>query len=831
MKLARSARRTAKRRAFLTKMRAKKRKGSAQLKKRAFSTVRRMLRKRLFKGNWSKLSYGQRKRYDEVINKRKKFMSSIVKQIMPKVIKGESERLKKVQSGKQIKESFILEEPQTIGDKRVAARRRKQAQRSREKEIRQSDPSQMAMVVRDKNNRIIIVDKDSYEPQNHIPVVKPQDMNYSVALKVSQDPSFKPTITAQRILGDQLKSGPPSETPETSQPSGGGAPSVSQQQQSMGVPTGIPLRDTTVINSSIAKWLPGVALNVLRGMSVDQQIKAKLITPEQAQQFMFSENMQEFGQEIAQKLAEAFYKLTGRNINEYQMNFVGEEPMEMSELWVQNQANTNNPKTDIVFTHLCVSESTKDKRCAESVCACEQFGVSPEEQTIKINVKFGNVSFLNGKANGDVRSIISYMQQKIAELLSGSTRIVIDQENYINESDKKSLEIIGKHLEEYSQYMSEKYKDMDIRISMNAVNLTSKNKMKECNDNYLQQIIESRMETARKLRDIFSTSRIAQKLFLHEVLTGAQKYNNSIASATHLLAIDPDSLEIKLNKIDEALIDQILDSEKFVLDVNFKSIVCNSLTEMKSWKKTVSEYIDLGKEVPEQIDPTKFCGRQMVQPDQIEQVKEDRFKFSILSALFEQEVKPDTLEIEQVDPQDRFENNYLKNILTVMNEMLKNKKSPIEKYQVLLTILNSVPNGIFTSPIDLFDAIEDRDGIKVTPITINGRQRFINVMNIPIFNVDNPKTLDNVNEHYSFAKKFLSERKSRNYRREYDTFQGTEQQKKNRAKRNRNRRRALRNGTVRKGDGKDIHHVDGNPNNNHSKNLRVVDKSYNRSKK
>jgi hypothetical protein len=30
--------------------------------------------------------------------------------------------------------------------------------------------------------------------------------------------------------------------------------------------------------------------------------------------------------------------------------------------------------------------------------------------------------------------------------------------------------------------------------------------------------------------------------------------------------------------------------------------------------------------------------------------------------------------------------------------------------------------------------------------------------------------------------------------------------------------------------GKDVHHVDGNPNNNSTKNLRVVSKSFNRSK-
>jgi len=46
----------------------------------------------------------------------------------------------------------------------------------------------------------------------------------------------------------------------------------------------------------------------------------------------------------------------------------------------------------------------------------------------------------------------------------------------------------------------------------------------------------------------------------------------------------------------------------------------------------------------------------------------------------------------------------------------------------------------------------------------------------------------------------------RNYKQEYEDFQSSEEQKKKRAERNRNRRKAEREGRVKKGDGKDIHH-------------------------
>jgi len=70
---------------------------------------------------------------------------------------------------------------------------------------------------------------------------------------------------------------------------------------------------------------------------------------------------------------------------------------------------------------------------------------------------------------------------------------------------------------------------------------------------------------------------------------------------------------------------------------------------------------------------------------------------------------------------------------------------------------------------------------------------------------------------------------SRNYRNEYDKYQGTAQQKKNRAGRNAARRTLTKVGVVKKGDGKDINHRNGNPRDNSKKNLQVTTKRANRS--
>ena len=69
---------------------------------------------------------------------------------------------------------------------------------------------------------------------------------------------------------------------------------------------------------------------------------------------------------------------------------------------------------------------------------------------------------------------------------------------------------------------------------------------------------------------------------------------------------------------------------------------------------------------------------------------------------------------------------------------------------------------------------------------------------------------------------------SRNYKKEYASYHSKSAQKKNRAGRNKARRSALAAGKVKKGNGKDVHHKDGNPRNNKNGNVKVVSRKKNR---
>lgn len=70
---------------------------------------------------------------------------------------------------------------------------------------------------------------------------------------------------------------------------------------------------------------------------------------------------------------------------------------------------------------------------------------------------------------------------------------------------------------------------------------------------------------------------------------------------------------------------------------------------------------------------------------------------------------------------------------------------------------------------------------------------------------------------------------NRNYKKEYANYHAKPVQKANRAGRNKARKIVMKAGGTAKGDGKDVHHRNGNPKDNRIGNLAVTSKTANRS--
>lgn len=73
-------------------------------------------------------------------------------------------------------------------------------------------------------------------------------------------------------------------------------------------------------------------------------------------------------------------------------------------------------------------------------------------------------------------------------------------------------------------------------------------------------------------------------------------------------------------------------------------------------------------------------------------------------------------------------------------------------------------------------------------------------------------------------------KRERDYRKEYDEYHGKPEQRAARSSRNKARRELEAEGRVRKGDGKEVDHKDGNPRNNSRRNLQVMTRDQNRRK-
>jgi len=69
---------------------------------------------------------------------------------------------------------------------------------------------------------------------------------------------------------------------------------------------------------------------------------------------------------------------------------------------------------------------------------------------------------------------------------------------------------------------------------------------------------------------------------------------------------------------------------------------------------------------------------------------------------------------------------------------------------------------------------------------------------------------------------------ARDYKREYEIYHGKPEQIKRRTGRNAARRTAVAAGKASKGDGKDVHHKNGNTRDNSAKNTSVISRSKNR---
>ena len=101
VKLANAARRTAKRRAVVSRLKKGKPASNKTLKKRTYEQIKNSLRKRVSGKNWKSLSYSTRERIDKTLSRKSPQIKKIVKKVISSARIEDNKRLQRLKSNKK----------------------------------------------------------------------------------------------------------------------------------------------------------------------------------------------------------------------------------------------------------------------------------------------------------------------------------------------------------------------------------------------------------------------------------------------------------------------------------------------------------------------------------------------------------------------------------------------------------------------------------------------------------------------------------------------------------------------------------------------------------
>ena len=216
LKLRRAAKRTSRRRSRKRFMRRKIRKNKDQLKKRAYSQIKTLLRKRLSGGRpWSKISLSTRARIDASINRRKSILVRMVKNRIPKMPAQETKRLQRVRlnsSYEPSSDNFIIETkvgPSAKGSKAVSRetkQRNTEGAKNRQRKHRAKIDNDITefiktVVISQINGKDELIEKESVG-SGQINTRQLTSIGDALALcRNSTSETFRQTITSKKLCG------------------------------------------------------------------------------------------------------------------------------------------------------------------------------------------------------------------------------------------------------------------------------------------------------------------------------------------------------------------------------------------------------------------------------------------------------------------------------------------------------------------------------------------------------------------------------------------------------------------------------------------------------
>jgi len=785
MKLAKVARRTAKRRAMIRKIRSRRRKNIPQLKVRAKNEIKSQLRRKVFKGNWKKLSYSQRASIDRMINKRKPMIDSMIKRIMPTVIQGESKRLRNLNSSFDpvvdnfisnfLIEKMVRKKPnrEPLDTERKVRRRaknrvNKRSQRNRDENKRAVGNTRgSVMVVKSKSGDIEIIDKESYNPNMHSVLVKAEDASVSNIQKYLTNKAFTNTVTSERLFGykegmgdgksDKKGKKQVSEPKQKSSKSKKSEPTAAAMPAPM-IPSlkKATSRDTFSTSHDAGSMEAGIAyqVNLALGVTPEQMVKNEFIDGETLKSVMsnqhesFSPSCVRAAQVLMKQFPGCYVKHTGRLKKE----------VKLTDLAKDNKMTDTTPKPDLALV---------DAASKQMVAGLSQ--------------KIGKDTQLGSGGPSEVLTNLKWSRDQL--------------ENKLSNKEVKSLNDMIDIIENEMRG--------NPRTKIGPTSLYLPGGAKEGEDEEVTRRENLHRKVTDKFNDLMNTNSDLRAYFVYASLTGAGKFEPGIGIATHVFSANRDGTDAKVTPISLDYARKISDGGKIKFQATIKSSAVESGDLGKKWKEFEQAKKKAGEKITMLEDFRPYAFRSVLRVFLSENL--NRLSGSrLLKVLIENQSM-----LEQVVPKD--------------------PTTPAEAIEYMKDAVDYIGDDA----IKMQQFFEDAFDVTVPPILLDFNEYAESSSGITnIVFVNGKEFRIPVEEPYDYAQDGtlqspISESK-RNYRKEYDNYHSKPKQRANRSKRVLARRLMMKLGKVRKGDGKDVDHKDGNPQNNGKHNLRVRPKSENR---
>ena len=280
--------------------------------------------------------------------------------------------------------------------------------------------------------------------------------------------------------------------------------------------------------------------------------------------------------------------------------------------------------------------------------------------------------------------------------------------------------------------------------------------------------------------------------FLQEALTGNGKFEGQEGSAQVMLSANKDGTDATIIPLNQEFVSTFSDSEDTELRLKFQAKPNSSGGFLQSLMQKMNQINESSLDAVFDIERAKD---QLSSPQSFMQA----FEIELTDAVFRRPL---------------VYANFYNGDSDTSNTITIDSGTANEKQINIPVKYNFDPQG------DVEDVIErGADSLMESYLLTN--DYLVEQVNLGVLDVTS--ALNMLNEQF-----LLAESKNRNYRKEYDNYHGTTKQRANRSKRVLARRKMIKKGKVSKGDGKDVNHKDGNPQNNSMNNLEPMSASKNR---